>query len=215
MRPGVARQYLHEVAAEFEAYAEHHYLPALLAREPDPDLVVAGLRYVATRRVPGRLGAVYEILTSPWPFRVKREIDEACLEAILATAPDRAEAARFLARVATGPRRVPSARLYEDALRRLGPGGVESLLDEMAAPAAAERRVRAAARLLLRISDVRPPEPMRAWVRGDGATRAAAVARWRHAITAYEGLVDDHDWTPDDDPGDGGEDPSELDDRGR
>jgi hypothetical protein len=184
MRPGVAVEYLDEVTEGFEAYAERVYLGALNDPRPDPDHLLAGIRFVGTRDIDGYGDRLHEILTTRFPRRVKSKIDAACIDALIATTEDPQATARHIARGATERTPMPPRRLAEDALRRLGPAACEALLVELARPSFDAARVRRLAGLLTSVCRVPSPDPVGAWARADPQRRQQAVDAWRRRLQA-------------------------------
>jgi hypothetical protein len=208
MRPWVARQYLTEVAKQFEQYAAEHYVPALGAANATGALRLAGLRFVETRKIPGHEATIREIITTRIPGLLGRQIDAAALDALLATMEDPVATARFLAEVATLDKELPNSKLAAHGLERMGPPAAAGLLAELAEATGPSRRLKIA-RLLARVSGVSSPEPILFWKRAPDDKRASALERWRAELDAA-GLLppppepqdghepaEDADWTDD------------------
>jgi hypothetical protein len=173
--PWVARKYLTEVAEQFEDYTENHFAGDLSRTKAEPSALLAALKYVHTRGVEGQEATLREIFTSPRGARPK--IAETCLQAILTTSSSRDGTARFFATVATDPGL--SVSLYaEQGLWQLKPESVEALLDELLRPYDGPR-LRRIARLVRRLTDVRPPRPILFWQEATRDKRAAAIASWK------------------------------------
>ncbi len=169
------------VAKDFEAYAEAHYLPAIKNPEADELTILAGLRFVETRAIGGHDSRLREIFTTRRKGEIGREIDDACLHALLATSEDMASTAAFLALVATMREPLATSRLAEIALHELRPVGTEAVLRQLAKPRNA-KQLRRLARMLVRMTHVQPPEPMDFWETADTTRRREATDRWRQKI---------------------------------
>lgn len=176
-----AAQYLKNVADDFEAYAEAHYLPAVKQRGPDDLDLLAGLRFIETRKLDGYQGRLKELFTTRRAGAIGREIDEACLGALLATSDDPPATAGFLAVVAAAPRPLPTSAVAKKALRQQGAAGIEAILHELSEPHDG-RRLRGLARLLMDLCPVIPPEPIGFWEKSEQARRREASDRWREKI---------------------------------
>ena len=183
MRPGVARKYLSEVIKQYEEYAAKHYLAALGSPQADDLLRLAGLRFVATRQIEGHESAVREILTSRFMGPVGQQIDAASLEALLATTEDPVATARFLAWVATLDRPLPTSKLCDEGLRRIGPPAHAALLAELAESHRPGHRVKLA-RLLAEVSGVSSPEPVVFWRKAPAEKQVEALGKWRGQLEA-------------------------------
>ena len=170
---------MRRVAGEFEAYAAKHYLPALTARDPDLAILLAALRFVETRRVEGHEPRLWEILTTRYAGKIAREIEAACVDAILATTEDSFATAQVMALTATSD--LPVARRCEKALEQLGPDSLETILTELTQSHPGPR-LRKLARLLSRLSKVPSPEPFSFWGRADLDQRTEAVTKWEGQI---------------------------------
>ena len=171
------------MAKDFERYAKDHYLPAVKNHEADDILVLAGLRYIATRRVMGLDGALREIFTTRYTAKIGRAIDDACLDALLATAEAPLSNARFLAQVATLPRPLPTSPLAEGALLKQASVAAEAMLQELSGSLEAKQQ-RKLVRLLMRLTKVKPPLPIAFWKQANRAERRTAVNRWRKQVRA-------------------------------
>lgn len=175
------------MAKDFEIYAETHYLPAVDDREAAELNLLAGLRFLETRTIGDHENRLREIFTTRRGSKLGREIDGACLDALLATSDDAVATAGFLSLVATMPRPLPTSRLAEKSVCLLGSDGKEGLLRELARPHDAPH-FRGLARMLMRISRVPPPEPIGFWENADQAERREAVDRWKESIRKSGGL---------------------------
>ena len=170
-----ADSYLHRVAREFEDHATRHYLPTLEASHPDLPALLAALRFIETRRLAGYEPRLRQILDTRFVGRVGRDIEAACVDALVTTTADRMATAKLLALTAT--RDLPAARLCEKALERLAPPSFEALLSELT-EAHPGPRLRKLAHLLGKLSKVRSPEPMTFWEKASENQRINAVANW-------------------------------------
>ena len=175
------------MAKDFEIYAETHYLPAVNDREAAELNLLAGLRFVETRTISDHEKRLREIFTTRRGSKLGREIDDACLGALLATSDNAVATAGFLSLVATMPRPLPTSRLAEKSVRLLGRDGKEGLFRELARSHTGQH-LRGLARLLMRISRVPPPEPIGFWENADQAKRQEAVDRWKEKISKSGGL---------------------------
>lgn len=175
------------MAKDFEVYTETHYLTAVNDREAAELNLLAGLRYIETRTIGDHEKRLREIFTTRRDSKLGREIDDACLGALLATSDDTVATAGFLSLVATMPRPLPTSRLAEKSVRLLGPDGKEGLLRELARSHTGQH-LRGLARMLMRISRVPPPEPIGFWENADQAERQEAVDRWKEIISKSGGL---------------------------
>lgn len=164
---------------EFEDYALAHYLPAVNEGGPDPAILVAGLRFIATRGIEGHEARLREIFTTRYPGKLNREIAEACLEALLATTKDAAATAQFLALVAT--RDLPASPVCDRGLQELGPVAYQALLTELT-QSHQGFRLRKLARLLGRLSKVPSPKPIPFWEQANVDERCAAASEWEAAL---------------------------------
>ena len=164
---------------EFEDYAAAHYLPAVDEPDPDPSILVGGLRFIASREVEGHEDRLREIFTTRYPHQNSREIAEACLEALLNTTEDPVGTAQFLALVAT--RDLPASRVCDRGLKSLGPGAYPAVLTELTQshPGSCLRKL---ARLLGRLSQVPSPKPIPFWGKANAEERCAAAGEWEAAI---------------------------------
>ncbi|MHC4089865.1 MAG: hypothetical protein ACYSUQ_01205 [Planctomycetota bacterium] len=183
MRPGVARNYLKEVAEDFEEYAAEKYIPALSTPEADADTLLAGVSFVATRKVAGHESRLREILTTRLRGKVGQQIETACVDALIATTDDPVATARFLALVATQRNPSSASKSCEVGLKRLGESACEALLRELAGRHQS-LRIRRLAALLTRIARVPSPEPPATWVRAGPEDRRQAVDKWRARLIA-------------------------------
>jgi len=174
-------QYLTKVAKDFEAYAEAQYLPAVKNPDADELTLLAGLRYVGTRAIKGYESRLREIFTAHRKGEIGREIDDACLHALLATSEDLSSTAAFLASVATMREPLATSRLAETSLHDLGPVGADAVLRELGKPRHG-KQLRRLTRMLIRMTHVQPPEPMDFWENADDARRREAAERWRQKI---------------------------------
>ena len=189
MRPGVAKKYLEEVARDFEAYAEREYLGAVCRPGEDPDMQLAGVRFVATRAVAEREGCLRELLDMHSANRIRQEIDAGCIDALLVTTEDPLATGRFLAQAASHRRtRTAGYKLVEVAMRRLGATGNLALLHELARAGRDPAEIRTLTRLLVRVSKVQPPEPISTMVRCTPAQRVKILDAWRERIRREGGL---------------------------
>ncbi len=189
MRPGVAKNYLEEVARDFEEYAEREYLGAVCRTDEDADLQLAGVRFVATRAIADREGCLRELLNMRSANRTRQEVDAGCVDALLITTEDPLATGRFLAQAATNRRtRMAGYKLVEGAMRRLGATGNQALLHELARPGRDPAEIRTLTRLLVRVSKVPPPEPISTMVRCTPAQRAEIVDAWRERIRSEGGM---------------------------
>lgn len=188
LQPGVARNYLNEVIYDFEEFAKAAYLPALNDLEADERDLLAAVSYVGSRNETGHTSRLQEILTTRMQSRIKREIDAACIDALVKTTDDPHATARFLALVATQQNPLPAAQYCQEALRSLGPPAIEILLQELLSQDHDANRLAKLARLLYRVSRVPSPEPFTHWVRGEYEPRKSAVHQWRQAIQAKGAL---------------------------
>jgi hypothetical protein len=173
--PAAADSYLRSVAREFENHATRQYLPVLETPQPDLPALLAALRFVETRGLEGYEARLRQIIDTRHVGRIGREIEAACVDALLATTTDRMAAAKFMALTAT--RDMPAARLCERALERLAPRSFKALLSELT-QAHPGPRLRKLAHLLGRLSKVRSPEPMSFWEKANENQRINAVANW-------------------------------------
>ncbi len=153
------------------------------AADPPAEHLLAGLRYLATRKTAGHENRLREILTTRRSGDIGREIDEACLAALLATRDDPLSNARFLVNVAVPPRPLPASRLAEQALLALERYAAEALLNELAREPD-DKRMRTLVRLLTRVSKAPSPAPPSFWRTADTKLRLAAVDIWRDEIRA-------------------------------
>lgn len=166
----------------FEEYAAATYLPALGAHDTDEATLLAAVRYVLTRDIGGYESRLRELLTTRFRTQTGRDIATSCLDALITLADDPVAVARFLALAATAKSPPPSAKLCEDGLHRMGPVANEALLIELARSDDPDR-IRELARLLTRVSKVRPPDPLPTWLRTDRPQRQEAIRNWRARIT--------------------------------
>jgi hypothetical protein len=166
---------------DFEAYAEAQYLPAIKDPEADELTLLAGLRFVETRAIGGYESRLREIFTTRRKGEIGREIDDACLHALLATSEDMVSTAAFLALAATMREPLSTSRLAEISLHELGPVGTDAVLRELGKPRHG-KRLRRLARMLVRMTHVQPPEPMDFWEKADDTRRREAADRWRAKI---------------------------------
>lgn len=171
----------------FEEYAAATYLPALGVQDADELTLLAAVRYVLTRDIGGYESRLRELLTTRFRTQTGRDIATSCLDALIALADDPVAAARFLALAATAKSPPPSAKLCEDGLHRMGPVANEALLIELARSDDPDQ-IRKLARLLTRVSKVRPPDPLPTWFRSDRPQRQEAVRNWRARIAETGGL---------------------------
>jgi len=197
MRPEAATRYLKRVARNFETYAKNHYVGALEVRDPDPLALLAGLRYVATRKPADSPAGLLEVFTTRRSGETAREIDRACLAALIATTKDRVQIARTLALIATRDKRLPVSGLCSDGLEQLGSAAFEALLDELSKPQPGSRCDKLV-RLLAQLSQVRSPQPPSFWVHADEAERCGATAEWRRRLVVAGKLEQVTDTPPDD-----------------
>lgn len=172
-----------QVVADFEAYAKQHYIAALGKQNTDHLIVLAGLRYVVTRRVKGLESRLKEIFTTRYTSKIGRSIDDTCLDALITTTEDPLANARFLAFVATLAKPLPTTPLAEKALLKLDSVAAEALLLELARPLNA-RQQRKLVRLLMRLTKVKPPVPISFWKQENQAQRKAMVNRLRRQVSA-------------------------------
>ena len=177
MSPGVAHKYLSEVVKDFDTYAEEHYLGALQSPRPAPSNTLAALRYIATRKLPGYEPRLREIFTTRFSGKLGREIDAACLDALLETTDDPVRTARFLVDVACRKKPLPTSRLAVTGLERLGTYGCEALISELSSPRP-QRRWKKVANVLEQISDVPSGQPAAFWMRANDTERGRAVRIW-------------------------------------
>ncbi|HUU86106.1 MAG TPA: hypothetical protein VM243_21625 [Phycisphaerae bacterium] len=166
----------------FEEYAAKTYLPALGAHDTDEATLLAAVRYVLTRDIGGHESRLRELLTTRFRTQTGRDIAASCVDALITLTDDPVANARFLSLAATAKDPPPSAKLCEDGLQRLGPVANEALLIELARTDDPDR-IRKLARLLTRVSGVRPPAPLPTWLRSDRPQRQQAIHNWRSRIT--------------------------------
>lgn len=122
-----------------------------------------------------------EVFTTRHRSKTGRDIDAACVDALITLSDDPLDTARFLALVGTMDRPVPASRLCEGGLKRMGSAGYDALLVELGRPHA-PARIRKLARLLTRLSRVPPPEPLSSWASGEPGARQAVVTQWRQRL---------------------------------
>lgn len=171
------------VVNDFERYAETNYLPAVKMPNANDLDVLAGLRFIESRRLEGYQKRTREIFTTRLKPKIGREIYEASLAAMITMEEDRISTARFLVRVATRPRPLPTTRIARDALQEYKPEAVEALLGELGKAHPPERLERCA-KLLHKISRVAPPNPHSFWRSADQRERQEATGAWRHLLSA-------------------------------
>ena len=187
MSPGVAHKYLSELVKDFDAYAKKHYLGALQSPRPAPSNTLAALRYIATRKLPDYEPRLREIFTTRFAGTLGREIDAACLDALLETTDDPVQIARFFADVACRKKPLPTSRLAVTGLERLGSHGCQALLDELSAPQP-RHRWKKAAQLLEQISGVPSGRRASFWTSELGPERIDELHQWRDLLVAAEKL---------------------------
>ncbi len=177
------------MAKDFEAYAEREYLGAVCRTDEDVDIQLAGVRYVATRIVAEQEGCLRELLDMRSADKTRREVDAACVDALLVTTDDALDTGRFLAHAASHRKtRTTGYKLIEGAMRRLGPTGNAALLAELARPELDPAEVRKLTRILVRVSRIAPPEPVGTLARCTPDQRAEIVEAWGKVIRAAGGL---------------------------
>ena len=81
VQPVVAREYLADVAKQFEAYTEIRYAFGL--RSSDPARLLGSLKYVETRKITGHDTALRELFMSPRAALADGKIAATCLDAML------------------------------------------------------------------------------------------------------------------------------------
>jgi len=150
----------------------------LRSPKSDADTLYSSLRYITTRTVQGHDGALRELLTSPRAAQHDGKIASVALDALLATSQSRTGTARFLASAATDPAHASIVLVLERGLWQLRPESVEALFGELMRPYDGSR-LRAIARLLHRLTDVRPPQSVKFWQEAGPADRAKAISVWR------------------------------------
>ena len=187
MPPAVAGGYLQSVVKDFEKFAKEHYTAALKSPDTAPDLLLAGIRYVETRRVEGHERRLREVLTAAHKNAIARDLLEATVDALLATSEDTISTAQFLAITACSDSRAAVAAACESGVRRLRAAGTEAILQELTKPHP-PILLRKLARLLADISKVKSPEPVTFWQKADEAARGQATAVWRSRIVEKRGL---------------------------
>ena len=177
------------MAKDFEAYAEREYLGTVCLTDQDADLQLAAVRFVATRAVTEKEGCLRELLNMRSANRTRREVDAGCVDALLITTEDPLDTGRFLAQAASNRKtRTAGYKLVEAAMLRLGPTGNQALLEELARPGRDPAAIRKLTRLLVRVSEVPPPEPISTMVRCTPAQRVVLVDAWRERIRRKGGL---------------------------
>jgi len=176
--PWVARNYLKAVVKQFEEYARTHYLPALSRPKAEPTTLLAALTFLRTRDIHGYDATLDELFTSP--RGVRPEIAEACLEPLLSTGESPERTARFLATAAT-EEHLSMSMYAERGLFRLRPKSVDALFDELLRPYGG-KRLRKIARLITRLTNVRPSVPIKFWESAGPDARADEITRWSRAM---------------------------------
>lgn len=180
-QPGAVESYFAKVARDFEQFAERTYPPALADPKAPDHRVLAGLRYVETRRVSGHESVLRELLLLKRRGKLADDINAACLDALIATCDDKEGLAELLAEVGSRPRPLPASKLCADGLQRLGPVGCEVLLRRLAVSDNGLSR-RKLARMLSQASGTVMPEPLRFWKDAEPADLQAAVEDWRATL---------------------------------
>jgi len=181
VQPAVARSYLAGVVKQFEKHLEGEYLADLRSPDSDEGTLLASLKFIETRNVEGHDATLRELFTSRRAALADGKIAAACLNAMITTCESRVQTARFLTIAATDPGLRSIVLVTERGLRQLRAESIEALLGELMRPYEPER-LRAIVRLLHRLSDVRPPEPIKFWQEADLPTRAKAVTIWHRRI---------------------------------
>lgn len=177
----VARKYFTSVVKQFEEYTDSRYLRGLRSPDSDAATLLASLKFIETREITGHDAALRELFTSPRAALAGGKIAEACLDAMITTCESRVQTARFLATAATDPALRSVALVTERGLWQLRAESIEAVLGELMRPYEGER-LRAIVRLLHRLSEVRPPEPIKFWRDADLRARVKAVGVWRQRI---------------------------------
>lgn len=181
MRPEAATLYLNFAANEFEMYATKNY-PRILRDPHAGDLAMLGaVRFVQTRSVRGQEQALREVFTTRREGKLGKDIDEACLDALMDCTANKTATARFLADVGSRRRALPTTALCGKGLKRLGAPAIAALLDSIPAEEDGVRR-RKLALLLGRVSKTKLPEPLRFWSKADSEAIGAALTRWRAVL---------------------------------
>lgn len=174
-------KYYEQVSKDFEKFAKGHYVPALRKPEGDVSLILAGVRMAQTRGLDEHVAALREIITMRHRGKEGRELDRACLEALLSLIADETERATLLVQLATRDNPVPASSLAEQELDALESAVIPVLLSELEGHYSGQRLKRIA-KLLARHSKVPCPEPIQVWSRADKQQQAALVKKWRAAL---------------------------------
>ena len=178
MRPGVATSYLIKVVHDFEEYAKKNY-PGFLTQSKveDADLLAA-LRYIETRQITGHQHKIQELLSVKRKGKLAKEIGQACLDALLATAEDTPLAIHHIVHVATLSKPVTASKLCEKSLKQFGTTANAIILEELGKTTNAIKR-RELALLLVRVSGVGMPRRLRFWRTASPEEVLLAVKEWK------------------------------------
>jgi hypothetical protein len=136
---------------------------------------------LATRGGKKHHKTVREALNSPRRGELAAEIDEAALDALIATSDDAVKTGRFLVSLAVVERPVQTSALGVKGLKKLQAPGREALLVELESqnPVARPRRL---ARMLMDMSNTTPPVPITYWDDATTLGRNTAVSAWREKL---------------------------------
>ena len=170
--------YLKSAAAEFEAYAKKNYVESIKDEKAQPESVLAGLRFIATRKLTDQYATVQELLSVPVRGALRNDVEMAGLDALLATSADRLRTGRYLVALAVASTSTQVSALGAHGLKTMGRDGRDALLEELccAAPVAKPKKL---ARLLMNLSKAQPPVPIGFWDSATPQQREEAVQQWR------------------------------------
>ena len=121
------------------------------------------------------------MLTTPHHGELAADIDDAALDALIATSDDAVKTGRFLVSLAVVERPMQTSALGLKGLKKLGGPAREALLIELETtnPVTRPRRL---ARLLMDLSTTTPPVPINYWDEATPQGRTTAVAAWREKL---------------------------------
>ena len=187
MRPGVATSYLIKVVHDFEEYAKANYPGFLTQSQVEEADLLAALRYIETRKIIGHQQKLQELLSVKRKGKLGREISQACLDALLATAEDIPLAVRHIVHVATLPKPVTASRLCEKSLKQFGVTANAIILEEIGKTSNPIKR-RELALLLVRVSDVGMPRKLRFWRTASAEEVQLAVKEWEEKLRSKKAL---------------------------